>query len=169
MAETKLFELSGKQTRQRTLVRPLRQRPNKAASRKASRFQHSDGNQGAFPSGRFHVCQAKDFAEHVLHFHRRRARRNEELAPQRVHARSRERRSLPKSAQICPIVKFQTNHADTLHQARFHAVCLCPRYDLVDRVHIVCAAPNSRCCERARTRGLRLSSPNPPCQTAKAR
>ena len=49
MAETKLFELSGKLTRQRTLVRPLRQRPNEAASRKASRFQHSDGNHGAFP------------------------------------------------------------------------------------------------------------------------
>ena len=53
----------------------------------------------SFPLERFHICKAKNFAERVLTFLRRRARRIEDLAPQRLHARSRERSNLPKSAQ----------------------------------------------------------------------
>ena len=88
VARTELVDLSGKQTRQRTLVRPLRLTPTK----RHHETRHVATTELSFRH--FEIHTAKDFAERILHFVRRRARRNEELAPQRLHARSRQRSSL---------------------------------------------------------------------------
>ena len=101
MAKTLLFDESGKQTRRRTFLRPLHQRHQHSGITKGVTIPKQRWQPLSFPFGRFHICKARDFVERVLHILRRRARRDEELAPQRLHAGSRERRSLPKSELLC--------------------------------------------------------------------
>ena len=42
-----------------------------------------------------------------------------------------------KTKLLCPIVLFQTDDVDTLHQARLSVLCSRSRFDQVDHVHIV--------------------------------